>query len=171
VVVKLGYRAEIDAPMYEVNLDTEEFLDWIRAMEKCFDYEDVEEKKKVRHDVTRLKGHATLWWDKLQADKRSKGKQKIKIWDRMVAKIKVKFIPKYYQINMFRRMENLRQKGMIVKEYIEEFYRLNIQVGQREIDEEKVSRDINGLRYDIHDEIRMATVKIVEDVYHIVLKA
>jgi hypothetical protein len=29
--------------------------------------EDVEEEKKVRHVVTRLKGHATLWWDELQA--------------------------------------------------------------------------------------------------------
>jgi hypothetical protein len=73
-VVKLGARAKIDIPMYEGNLDTEEFLDWIRAMDKYFDYEDVEEEKKVRHVVTRLKGHATLWWDELQADRRSKGK-------------------------------------------------------------------------------------------------
>jgi hypothetical protein len=35
----------------------------------------------------------------------------------MVAKIKVKFMPKDYQINMFRRMQNLRQKGLNVKEY------------------------------------------------------
>jgi hypothetical protein len=35
----------------------------------------------------------------------------------MVAKLKDKFMPKDYYINMFRRMQNLRQKGMIVKEY------------------------------------------------------
>jgi hypothetical protein len=28
-VVKLGARAKIDIPMYEGNLDTEEFFDWI----------------------------------------------------------------------------------------------------------------------------------------------
>jgi hypothetical protein len=70
-------------------------------------------------------------------DRRSKGKQNIKSWDRMVAKLKEKFIPKDYQINLFRRMQNLRQKGMTVKEYTEEFYRLNIRAGQRERDEEK----------------------------------
>jgi hypothetical protein len=45
------------------------------------------------------------------------GKQKIKNWDIMVAKMKAKFIPKYYQINIFRKLQNPRQKGMTVKEY------------------------------------------------------
>jgi hypothetical protein len=61
--VKLGGRENIDIPMYEGNLDVEEMLDWIRSMDKYFDYEYVDEEKKVRHDVTILKGHATLWWD------------------------------------------------------------------------------------------------------------
>jgi hypothetical protein len=34
-------------------------------MDKYFDYEDIEEEKMVKHAVTRLKGHAALWWDKL----------------------------------------------------------------------------------------------------------
>ena len=71
---------------------------------------------------------------------------------------------------MFRRMKNLIQKGMTVKEYIKDFYRLNIRDGQRERDEEKVSIYINGLRYNIQDEINMATVRTVEDVYQIALK-
>jgi hypothetical protein len=65
-------------------------------MDKYLDYEYVNEEKKVRHVFTRLKGHATLWWDELQANKRSKGKQKIKSWDRMVTKMKAKFMPKDY---------------------------------------------------------------------------
>jgi hypothetical protein len=118
-------------------------------MDKYFNYEDVEEEKKVRHAITRLKGHATLWWDELQANIRSKGKQNIKSWDQMVAKLKAKFMPKDYQISLFRRMPNLRHRGLIVKEYTKDFYKLNIRSGQRERDEEKVARYINGLRYDI----------------------
>jgi hypothetical protein len=118
----------------------------------------VEEDKKVKHVVTRLKGHATLWWDELQADRRCKGKKKIKSWDRMIAKMKVKFIPRDYQITLFRRMQNLRQKMMTVKEYTEEFYKLNIRAGHRESDDEKVSRYMNGLRYDIQDEMSMVTI-------------
>jgi hypothetical protein len=78
VVSKIGARARIEVPMYEGNLEVEELLDWVRAMEKYFDYEDIEEDKMVKHAVTRLKGHATLWWDELQAEHRRNGKKKLK---------------------------------------------------------------------------------------------
>ena len=78
VVARIGAREKMDILMYEGNLDVEELLDWIRALDKYFDYEDVEEDRKFKHAVTRLKGHATLWKDELQADRRCKGKKKIK---------------------------------------------------------------------------------------------
>jgi hypothetical protein len=65
VVARIGAREKMDIPVYEGNLDVEEILDWIRALDKYFDYEDVEEDKKVKHVITRLKGHATLWWDEM----------------------------------------------------------------------------------------------------------
>jgi len=54
-------------------------------LDKYFDYEDVGEEKKVKYDVTRLKWHATLWWDELQANRNRKWKIKIRNWDRMIA--------------------------------------------------------------------------------------
>ena len=104
-ISRMSSKTKMDIPTYEGSLDAEELLDWIRALDTYFDYEDIEEDKKVRHVVTKLKGHAALWWEELQADRRSKGKQKIKSWDRMIAKLKAKFIPRDYQITLFRRMQ------------------------------------------------------------------
>ena len=59
---------------------------------------------------------------------------------------------------------------MTVKEYTEEFYRLNIRVGHRESDDEKVARYMNGLRYDIQDELSMVSIRTVEDAYQMALK-
>jgi hypothetical protein len=64
----IGARERKDVPMYEGNLEVEELLDWVRAMEKYFNYEDIEEDNMVKHAVTRLKGHAVLWWDELHAE-------------------------------------------------------------------------------------------------------
>jgi hypothetical protein len=63
VVARMSARAKMDIPLYEGNLDAEEILDWIRSLDTYFDYEYVEEDKKVKHVVTILKGHAALWWD------------------------------------------------------------------------------------------------------------
>jgi hypothetical protein len=67
-------------------------------------------------------------------------------------------------------MQNLRQKLMSVKEYTEEFYRINIRARHRDNDDEKVARYMNGLQYDIQDEMRMMTIRNVEDAYQIALK-
>jgi hypothetical protein len=58
-------------------------------------------------------------------------------------------------------MQNLRQKLMTVKEYTEEFYRLNIRAGHCESNDEKVARYMNGLRYEIQDEMSMLTIQMV----------
>ena len=72
--------------------------------------------------------------------------------------MKVKFIPRDYQITLFQRMQNLRQKLMTMKEYTEEFYKLNIRAGHRESTYEKVARYMNGPRYEIQDEMSMLTI-------------
>jgi hypothetical protein len=64
-IARMSLKTKMDIPAYEGSLDAEELLDWIRALDTYFDYEDIEDDKKVRHAVTRLKGHAALWWDEL----------------------------------------------------------------------------------------------------------
>jgi hypothetical protein len=59
-IARMGAREKMDIPVYEGNLDAEELLDWIRALDTYFDYEDVEEDKKVKHAVTRLKGTCSI---------------------------------------------------------------------------------------------------------------
>ena len=60
------------------------------------EYDEVEEDKRVRLAVMRLKGHASLWWDNVQAEIQRKNKPLIKSWYRMVEKMRAKFLIKYY---------------------------------------------------------------------------
>eukprot|EP00253_Pinus_taeda_P011013 PITA_11013 len=138
-------------PRLEVSTNTrslspEELIDWINDIEKFFDYEETEERKRVKFVVTKLKRHAALWWDGVQAERRRLGKQPIKIWNRMVAKLNV-------------------------KEYTEEFYKVSIRIGQIQNIDEKVARYVNGLRMEIQDGISVLSPKVVEEAYQMVLKA
>ena len=60
--------------------------------------------------------------------------------------MKKKFLPANYQVNLLRKIQNLKQKDMNVKDYTEEFYRLDII--SRHFDDaiEKVARYLNGIR-------------------------
>ena len=64
----------------------------------------------------------------------------------------------------------MRQKLMSVKEYIEEFYKINIRVGHRESDDEKVVRYMNGPIYDIQYDMSMVTIRMMEYAYQMALK-
>jgi hypothetical protein len=68
MVTIVSAKPKIEVPMYEGNLNVEELIDWINSLDKYFDYDDVDEGKKVKYAVTRLKGHVSLWWNELQAD-------------------------------------------------------------------------------------------------------
>ena len=58
-----------------------------------------------------------------------------------------------------------------MKEYIEEFYRLDIRSRHVDDDVEKIVRYINGLRSGIQDEISFVKLKSVEEAYQYALKA
>lgn len=113
MIAGISSKPRLEVPMYEANLNPDQ-------MDKYFDYENVAQDKKVKFTVhvDRLKGSVALWWESMHAKWRSKRKGNITGWDRMVAKLKGKFLPQDYQLNLFRHMKNLKHKFMSIKEYI-----------------------------------------------------
>ena len=83
-------------------------LDWISNMEKFFEYENTPNNRKVKIAITRLKGHASLWWEHLQTNRQRRRKENIRTWPKMVNKVKKKFLPTNYQVSLLRNMKNLR---------------------------------------------------------------
>ena len=88
----------------------------------------------------------------------------------MVTKLKAKYIPTYYELELFKKLQNLEQEDMTMKDYTKEFYKLTIWSRHRELTKEKVARYINGLRFNIQDEIGMLKIDSVEDAYQYALK-
>ena len=103
-----GSSSKADVPFYSAKLYSEELIEWIGAMNKHFDYAKVKEDTQVRFVVTKMRGHARLWWDGVQEERILKHKAKINRWSRMIAKLKGKFLPKYYTLILFRKMQNIR---------------------------------------------------------------
>jgi len=107
-VLRSTARPKTKVLIYEGGMNLEELIDRINGMEKFFDYEEIEDEKKVKFVVTKLKDHAALWWDGVQEERKRLGKQHIKNWSKMVAKLRGKFLLSNYQQTFFKQMQNLR---------------------------------------------------------------
>ena len=99
----------------------------------------------------KLKGHAKIWWQEVQLDQNSRRKEKITKWERMVAKMKKKFIPIDYELDLLKKMQGLKQARKSIQEYIDEFYQVLIRTSHAKANKEKVSYYINGLRLSIQE--------------------
>ena len=60
---------------------------------------------------------------------------------------------------------------MTVREYTKEFYKVNIRSGHIQDTPERVARYVNGLRFDIQDELSLLSLRSVEEAYQVALKA
>ena len=59
---------------------------------------------------------------------------------------------------------------MAIREYTEEFYKVNIRSGHIEDTPKRVSRYVNGLRSDIQDKLSLLTLRFIEEAYQVTLK-
>ena len=72
VLIRANAKLAIEVTPYDGKLDINVVLDWISDIKKFFDYENTLDNRKVKIVVTKLKGHASLWWEYLHKRKESK---------------------------------------------------------------------------------------------------
>ena len=84
--------------------------------------------------------------------------------------MRAKFSPKDYQLTLYSQMQNLRQRLLTVREYTEEFYKVNLRAGYVEESAEKIARYLNGLQMEIQDEISMISPRTMEEAYQCALR-
>ena len=60
MLMKASSIPRVEVPMYEGNLNVEELMDWINALNTYFHFKEIEDKKKLIYAATRMKGHAAI---------------------------------------------------------------------------------------------------------------
>ena len=96
--LKLKHTMEVSN--FSSTLNLEDLTDWIGELEDYFELEDIEDPLRVRFTQTKLKGHVSLWWNKLQRDREEEGEMKITRYRLMVSNLKAKFIPTDYEFEL-----------------------------------------------------------------------
>ncbi|XP_059068278.1 uncharacterized protein LOC131858838 [Cryptomeria japonica] len=165
-----GIKGHIDLPIYQGRMDSEEVLGWIEALENYFELEDTNDDKKVRFAEAKLRGTALTWWSGVQVDRITRGLNKITSWERMKSMMKEQFLPSDFAIQTKRMRQNFKQRDMDVMTYTEQFHKLSIRGGVEDEDE-KVARYLNGLRYNLQDEIGLNVPQTLGDCFQLAIRA
>lgn len=70
-------KSKVEVPCFGGSLNSEDLLDWVGNMEKYFEWEEIEDPRRVRFSCTRLNGHDVRWWEHLQRDQVLKKEEKV----------------------------------------------------------------------------------------------
>ena len=57
---------KIDIPEFEGSLSPDDFMDWLHAIERVFDYKGYSEENKCKVAILKFKDYASLWWEILR---------------------------------------------------------------------------------------------------------
>lgn len=126
-------RDTIDGlPIYSGSMEAKEVIDWIEALTNHFEYKEIPQDNRVKLAKARLKGFALTWWNYVQGERVKEGKSMITSWERMKAEVKAQFMPIDYEVQIYKKLQNLRQRDLDVNAYIEEFHKLGLRSKRQE---------------------------------------
>ncbi|XP_056177355.1 uncharacterized protein LOC130140847 [Syzygium oleosum] len=65
---------KVEIPEFEGKMQPEEFMDWLHAVEKIFNYKEIPTDRKVKLVAIKLKKHASIWWKHLKKQRACEGR-------------------------------------------------------------------------------------------------
>ncbi|GJZ17974.1 reverse transcriptase domain-containing protein [Tanacetum coccineum] len=163
----LGIRTEI--PEFKGRLCSDNFLDWLRMVDRIFDLRDTPDPIKVKLVAIRLKKSASLWWDHVQNQRYREGKHRVESWDKMKRLMKKKFLPVTHKQDSYVEFHTLKQT-FTVEEFIVEFERVRMRCGAEENEEQTIARFLGSLRTDISEVVYLQQYYSFHDVCRLALK-
>ncbi|GJX58806.1 RNA-directed DNA polymerase [Tanacetum coccineum] len=112
---------KVDIPEYDGKLDPDEFVEWLRIVKLVFNYKQTTEGNKIKIVALKLRKYASTWWFNVCLKRERLGKEKVRSWPKMKAKMKQKFLPSYYIQESFSRLHSLKQGSSPSKDYSRDF--------------------------------------------------
>nr|GEW02486.1 transposon Ty3-I Gag-Pol polyprotein [Tanacetum cinerariifolium] len=125
---------------FEGPLCPDDFLDWLRTVDRIFDLRDTPDHIKVKLVAIRLKKVASLWWDHVQNQQYREGKHRVESWDKMKRLMEKKFLLVTHKQDSYVEFHTLKQQTLTVEEFITEFERVRMRFGVEENKEQTIAR-------------------------------
>ncbi|XP_074317993.1 uncharacterized protein LOC141654773 [Silene latifolia] len=104
---------KVEIPDFHGSLNPEDLLDWLRSVERVFEFKNYDDKKAFKVAILKLKGYASLWYENMKHQRIRDGKEPVRSWLKLKKKLKEKFIAKDYTQDIFIKLTQLKQEQFI----------------------------------------------------------
>ncbi|XP_074314127.1 uncharacterized protein LOC141649333 [Silene latifolia] len=161
---------KVEIPDFHGSLNPEDLLDWLRSVERVFEFKNYDDRKAFKVAILKLKGYASLWYENMKHQRIRDGKEPVRSWLKLKKKLKEKFIAKDYTQDIFIKLTQLRQEQLTVEAYLRSFEQLTLQCEVTEKPEQKIARFIEGLDPKIAGKVRMQQVWSFDEAVNLALR-
>ena len=96
-------------PTYRGSINSEEVIEWIEAITSHFELNEAPKNDRVRIAKGKLRGSSLSCWNYIQGERIQNNKSMISSWEVMKAKIKAQFLPADHEVQLFKKLQSLKQ--------------------------------------------------------------
>ena len=115
-------------------------------MDRFFEYVELPKDRKVKFVTYRLKGGASVWWDRLRETRMREGRGLVQTWRRMKQLLRGRFLPPDHEQYIFNAYQRCAQGSRSMNEYTAEFLRLAERNQLSESENQQAARYLSGLK-------------------------
>ena len=163
--IKLG-----DLPEFDGNLDPEVYLDWERRIDRIFSHKGIDDYKCFTYAVLKLSKLASLWYDNCQIKRERERKERINSWNLLKQKLRKRFVPRSYKLDLFHKFNTLQQSSLSVEDYIKEFERLSMACDCKDEEEQKILKFLVGLNVEIGNRVELQSFFTFDEACELAVK-
>ena len=96
-----------------------------------------------------FKDYVLIWWEQIIERREARGEPPITTWAQMKDVMRARFVPTYYNRDLFKKLQQLKQGTKSVEEYYKEMETTMIRANVIQDDEQTMARFLNGLNHPI----------------------
>ncbi|XP_066358119.1 uncharacterized protein [Miscanthus floridulus] len=142
-------KLKFTMPKFDGGSDPEAYFTWELKVDKIFHLHNYSEEKKLAMASLEFDGYALIWWEQLLRDREEDGENPIATWDEMKREMRIHFVPKHYQRDLFDKLQNLKQGSLSIEEYYKEMEKAMIRANVYEDEEQTIAHFMVGLHRNI----------------------
>src|SRR4051812_30551435 len=136
-------------PKFNGSNDPEECLSWALKVDKIFRLHNYEEEKKIAMASLEFQDYVLILWEQVTERRDARGEPSITTWNQMKDVMRACVVPTYYNHDLFKKLQLLKQGTKSVEEYYKEMEIAMIRSNVMEDDEQTMACFLNRLNHPI----------------------